>query len=219
MELFLFGKATFEHDAELAVDRSPVTNRQRPFSCSFKGGQVQGLEQSLVAGEHASLAVKPAVRRIQTFNRIGRVDELTDVFGELVEWCERIPVCVPALHGVRILGVPFLGYAVPNFCTQRFLRGVVDVLQVVRELLAIFVCHILERVANLVYKAALVFRLWEGDGYGFLDAGQSIGADDEYVLNASVLQFACFFMRSRNASLSDVSIVFLDIGVPFPPRF
>ena len=121
-ECCLFGQSTFEHDAKLAVDRSPVTNRQRPFSCSFKGGQVQGLEQSLVAGEHASLAVKPAVRRIQTFNRIGRVDELTDVFGELVEWCERIPVCVPALYGVwipwlsvfRLRGLVFQHPATPS---------------------------------------------------------------------------------------------------------
>lgn len=79
-ECCLFGQSTFEHDAELAIDCAPVTNRHGPFPRSFKRGQVQDLEQSLVAREYASQAIKSAVRRIQAINRIGRVDELADVF-------------------------------------------------------------------------------------------------------------------------------------------
>ncbi len=44
-ECRLFGQAAFEHDAKLAVDSAPITDRLRPFPRSFKSGQVQGLEQ------------------------------------------------------------------------------------------------------------------------------------------------------------------------------
>lgn len=147
-ECCLFGQSTFEHDAELAIDCAPVTNRHGPFPRSFKRGQLQDLE------------VSASQFMYQLFMACG------------------------------FLGFPFFGYAVSYFSTLRLLRSIEDSLQVGSKLFTVLVRHVLERIANLAHKATLVFRFWEGDGNGLLNAGQSIGADDEYILDAMVLPFA-----------------------------
>ena len=58
------------HDRQLAVYLAPVSDGHGPFLCRFEGGQIKGLQKSLVAWENTSLAVQLAICGVQTLNRI-----------------------------------------------------------------------------------------------------------------------------------------------------
>ena len=60
--------------------------------------------------------------------------------------------------------------------------------QVVGERFSVFVRHVFQRVVYLVNDAALVFSLGMGSGYGFPDSAQSVCAQNQDILYATVFQ-------------------------------
>ena len=50
-----------------------------PAFCGFKSCQIQGFQECCITWKYASLTVELTVGRIQTFNCIGRVNNLSDI--------------------------------------------------------------------------------------------------------------------------------------------
>lgn len=71
--------ATIVHNTEFTVDLSPVSNAHSPFFSSFESCQIQGFQERCITWKYASLTVELTVGRIQTFNCIGRVNNLSDI--------------------------------------------------------------------------------------------------------------------------------------------
>ena len=78
-QLLLFWESSLIHNAEFAVDLSPVPNAHSPFFSSFESCQLQGFQECCITWKYASLTVELTVGRIQTFNCIGHVNNLSDI--------------------------------------------------------------------------------------------------------------------------------------------
>ena len=102
---------TFYESVNLAL----VVDRQRPFLCGFKRGQIQRLQKRCVAGKYAALAVQPTARQIQSFNGIGGIDYRPHFIGECEDGADSVPVVVPALHGSGVFLLPFLRDIIQRF--------------------------------------------------------------------------------------------------------
>ena len=72
-------ESSLVHNAEFTVDPSPVSNAHSPFFSSFESCQIQGFQECCITWKYASLTVELTVGRIQTFNCIGRVNNLSDI--------------------------------------------------------------------------------------------------------------------------------------------
>ena len=79
VHLLLFWESSLIHNAEFAVDLSPVPNAHSPFFSGFESCQIQGFQERCITWKYASLTVELTVGRIQTFNCIGRVNNLSDI--------------------------------------------------------------------------------------------------------------------------------------------
>ena len=77
--LLLFWESSLIHNAEFAVDLSPVPNAHSPFFSSFESCQIQGFQERCITWKYASLTVELTVGRIQTFDSICRVNNLSDI--------------------------------------------------------------------------------------------------------------------------------------------
>ena len=73
IQILLFWESSLIHNAEFAVDLSPVPNAHSPFFSGFESCQIQGFQERCITWKYASLTVELTVGRIQTFNCIGRV--------------------------------------------------------------------------------------------------------------------------------------------------
>mgnify|MGYP000234993936 CR=1 FL=1 len=79
IQILLFWESSLIHNAEFAVDLSPVPNAHSPFFSSFESCQIQGFQERCITWKYASLTVELTVGRIQTFNYIGHVNNLSDI--------------------------------------------------------------------------------------------------------------------------------------------
>ena len=73
IQILLFWESSLIHNAEFAVDLSPVPNAHSPFFRSFKSYQIQGFQERCITWKYASLTVELTVGRIQTFDSICRL--------------------------------------------------------------------------------------------------------------------------------------------------
>ena len=64
--------------------------------------------------ENAPLLVKTPITGIEALYGVCCIDYLPDDSREFKDWAYYIPVCAPALHGVRIAVTPFLLYLVAD---------------------------------------------------------------------------------------------------------
>ena len=67
----------------------------------LKSCQIQGFQECCITWKYASLTVGLTVDRIQTFNCIGRVNNLSDIRWKLENRRYCIPVIIPAFHRIR----------------------------------------------------------------------------------------------------------------------
>ena len=79
IQILLFWESSPIHNAEFAVDLSPVPNAHSPFFSGFESCQIQGFQERCITWKYASLTVELTVGRIQTFNYIGHVNNLSDI--------------------------------------------------------------------------------------------------------------------------------------------
>ena len=156
----LFGHPPLVHDGQCSVNGSPpISDRHRPLLCRLKSRQIQRFEQCLVAGKDASLAVQLPVSSIQTFNRIGGVDDRPNISGKLEDWRDCIPIHHPRFHCIGIFGVPFFHDTVSNLSRTFCIWFMIDFLQISRKQLAVFVRDEFQGIAYLMNDAALIFGL------------------------------------------------------------
>ena len=107
VQILLFRESSLIHNAEFTVDLSPVPNAHSPFFSGFESCQIQGFQECCITWKYASLTVELTVGRIQTFDCICRVNNLSDIRRELENRCYCIPVIIPAFHGIRVFCGPF----------------------------------------------------------------------------------------------------------------
>ena len=107
IQILLFWESSLVHNAEFTVDPSPVSNAHSPFFCGFKSCQIQGFQECCITWKYASLTVELTVGRIQTFNCIGRVNNLSDIRWKLENRRYCIPVIIPVFHRIRVFCGPF----------------------------------------------------------------------------------------------------------------
>ena len=79
IQILLFWESSLVHNTEFTVDLSPVSNAHSPFFSSFESCQIQGFQERCITWKYASLTVELTVGRIQTFDCIGRVNNLSDI--------------------------------------------------------------------------------------------------------------------------------------------
>lgn len=134
-----FRQASFIHDAQFPIDLPPVADWHGPFLCRFKGRQVEGLEQCVIAGEDTALPVQFPVCGIQALYRVRGIYDLPHSSGELEDWADGIPVLFPAPHGIRILPAPFLCHTFQGIQGLFFRWLLIDRLPVSAERLTVLV--------------------------------------------------------------------------------
>ena len=79
IQILLFRESSLIHNAEFTVDLSPVSNAHSPFFSGFESCQIQGFQERCITWKYASLTVELTVGGIQTFDCIGRVNNLSDI--------------------------------------------------------------------------------------------------------------------------------------------
>ena len=79
IQILLFWESSLIHNAEFAIDLSPVPNAHSPFFSGFESCQIQGFQERCITWKYASLTVELTVGRIQTFDSICRVNNLSDI--------------------------------------------------------------------------------------------------------------------------------------------
>ena len=114
IQILLFWESSLIHNAEFAVDLSPVPNAHSPFFSSFESCQLQGFQECCITWKYASLTVELTVGRIQTFNCIDHVNNLSDIRWELENRHYCIPVIIPAFHRIRVFCGPFFSNTIQS---------------------------------------------------------------------------------------------------------
>ena len=114
IQILLFWESSLIHNAEFAVDLSPVPNAHSPFFSGFESCQIQGFQERCITWKYASLTVELTVGRIQTFDCIGRVNNLSDIRWELENRRYCIPVIIPAFHRIRVFCGPFFSNTIQS---------------------------------------------------------------------------------------------------------
>ena len=84
--------------------------------------------------------------------------------------------------------LPFLSGSVKLANGKFFAGGAVYPAEVVRERLAVFVAYVFQRVPDLMHYVSLIFGLRKSNLYGVFNACKAVGADDEDVFDASILE-------------------------------
>lgn len=102
---------------------------------------------------------------------------------------DHIPICRPALHGVRVVLLPFLRDFLHLLIPSLFGGGVIYCFQVGGKSLFILICDILQCVPDLMHNTTLVFCLGIGYSNRVLDSRQTVGTKDHDILDSPVFQF------------------------------
>ena len=93
------------------------------------------------------------------FIGISRVNDSSHFCGKLEDRSNDIPVTLPAFHGVWIFFRPLFSDPIPVGPPLLFVGSVIHRLEVVGKGLAVFICHVLQGVADLMDNATLIFCL------------------------------------------------------------
>ena len=88
------------------------------------GRQIQSLQKRSIAGKYAPLLVQTATAAVKAFDRVGSVNDLSDLCGKLEDRRDHIPIFVPALHGVGIIFLPLFRYTFKLFKSGVLRRSV-----------------------------------------------------------------------------------------------
>ena len=100
----------------------------------------------------------------------------------------KIPLFVPAFHGVWIISLPLFRYTFKLFKSGVLRRSVINGFQVICKLFLILIAHIFQCVSYLMDDAALQFCLRKCRIYGFFYTRKSVCTDNKNVLYAPVFQ-------------------------------
>ena len=152
--------AVFELDGEVTQGAGPVGDGQGPLAADVFQAQVEQLEQRVHRGEQVSVAADLAKRAVERFDRVGGVDDPSDLWGEVEERRELVPMRLPTPADGWVPGVMGGAEGFQRGACGLLGGGAVDGLEVEAE----FQCgtdeieelttpkhgdHVLDRVADL----------------------------------------------------------------------
>ena len=143
----------------MVEDQRPVLNRHGPLFENIAVCQEKQFTRRFGGGKNAFRFGDFAQLTMVAFQRVGGVDQATDLRGISEEGRQILPVVFPGTDGDRIFVSPFVSELTQlRFCAFAG-GGLIHGLQIEHESLAIRPGNILEAVANLVNDAALDLRL------------------------------------------------------------
>jgi len=122
------------------------------------------------------------------FNRVGCVDQTADIFWELEEGSQLLPVLQPGLDRCSVPVTPNL--IQPQQVGVCFFTGgcLVDLLEIGQESFVIFPAGVFQRAADLLDDTALYLCFGEDCLDSIWKTGQPIDRSDEDILYAASLQ-------------------------------
>jgi len=147
--------AVFELDGEVTQGAGPVGDGQGPLVADVFQAQVEQLEQRVHRGEQVSVAADLAKRAVERFDRVGGVDDPSDLWGEVEERRELVPMRLPTPADGWVPGVMGGAEGFQRGACGLLGGGAVDGLEVGGDGFTLLPVDILEAVAQLVDDAAL----------------------------------------------------------------
>ncbi len=159
-----------------------------PVRAPGDGGQVEDFEGCLVGREVASVTDRAAEPGVERLDRVGRVDDVAELLGELEERYELGPRPFPRQDHGRVLVGPFGRELRETSLSGRDGRCRVDGPQPFRDLAPVLLRRVPQRVAHEVHHACLHGDLGPHGPDGFGQALEAIAARYEHVGDATVAE-------------------------------
>ena len=166
----------------------PVSDRHRPFFGDVADRQVENLENSLIVGKQSPVLDDFAEAVIERLDRIGRVNDLPDLFRELKHGNNLRPVRPPGFGDQLVLAVPFLSEQMQLALGLFGGRRAIDQLQVRRDDLPVFLAHQTQRMSHQMNDAQLHHRFGKDAGDRLRKAFQPVDACDQDIFHPAILQ-------------------------------
>ena len=139
--------------------RSPILNGHRPFFLDILQGQREQLVGGFLARESGAIFDNFAQRHIHRLNRVRRVDDFSNFCRIGKHPTNPLPMRPPAFDDGRIFFAPAGRKFIQCLARRRFVRGVINLLQVSRDRLA-FPDEV-QTVADQMHEAQLSLCVWK----------------------------------------------------------
>jgi len=172
---------------ELVQDNAPVPDGHGPFLGGLPCCPIYGFHHRVVGREgKLVLGVLPDLP-VQVLYKVGGIDDLSYLEGELIKHGEFVPVVPPAFYGIGVFALPFFGEVLQGSLCGLLVGGIVDALHVGGERLIVLPYHVAAGISYLVHHAYLCpgFREDVPDGVG--EPVQVFSGGDQDILGATGL--------------------------------
>lgn len=177
-----------EMDREVLQDGGPVFHRSRPFGLDVSQRQIEQLDHRLVIGERSPVLDDLSQAPIEGFDGIGRIDGIADLRRIGQEEGQPVPAGLPGLADLGITAVPRPGEGLQGGLSGLHRRGSVDLLQIVKESLAVFKRDVLQGLPDHVDDGQLDLDLRVERFNGLRETRQPVHAGQEDILDPPVLE-------------------------------